>query len=124
MILTAIADLWGPIKTGIEDGLGLSSDAMHIHMGVALLLLFAWVTRRPLHDWRPWLMLLVVEVANEIIDMNQRAGSLERNWAASRHDLINTMFLPTLLVLYYGFRHWRSLRRPDVIDTPAETPAE
>ena len=120
--LTAIADHWGPIKTGIEHSLGLSSDAMHIHAGVALLLFFAWVTRRPLHDWRPWLMLLAVEVANEIIDMNQRAGSLERNWDASRHDLINTMFLPTLLVLYYAWRRWR--QRSDPIGTPAETPAE
>jgi hypothetical protein len=122
MILTAIADLWGPIKTGIEDSLGLSSDAMHIHVGVTLLLFFAWVTRRPLHDWRPWLMLLAVEAANEIIDMNQRAGSLERNWASSRHDLLNTMFLPTLLLLYYAWRRWR--RRSGAIGAVAETPAE
>src|SRR3546814_2223282 len=67
-----------------------------------LLFFFAWVTRRPLHDWRPWLMVFAVELANEIIDLNQEFGSIERNWNASRHDLINTMFIPTPLVQYYG----------------------
>src|SRR3546814_17340369 len=67
-----------------------------------LLFFCAWVTRRPLHDWRPWLMVFAVELANEIINLNQEFGSIERNWNASRHDLINTMFIPTLLVLYYG----------------------
>lgn len=122
MILTEIADIWGPLKTGVEKGLGLSSDAMHIHVGVALFFFLAWVMKRPLHDWRPWLMLLIVEFSNEIIDMNQRAGSLERNWIASRHDLVNTMFVPTLLVLYYGFRHWR--QHSEFMHRAAETPAE
>ncbi|MBK5264088.1 MAG: hypothetical protein JJE34_02460 [Alphaproteobacteria bacterium] len=122
MILTKIADVWGPIKTGFEDSLGLSADAIHIHVGVALLLFFAWVTRRPLHDWRPWLMVFVVELANEIIDMNQKAGSIENNWHASRHDLLNTMFIPTLLVLYYGFMRWQqhTATAAQAMEIPAE----
>ncbi|MCF8709713.1 hypothetical protein [Rhizorhapis sp. SPR117] len=122
MILTKIADMWGPIKSGFEHSLGLSADAIHIHVGVALLLLFAWVTRRPLHDWRPWLMVFVVELANEIIDMNQKAGSIENNWIASRHDLLNTMFIPTLLVLYYHVGRLR--QRTVMLRQAARTPAE
>src|SRR3546814_2321401 len=102
MILAKLASVWGPLKTGFEKSVGLSADAIHVHVGVMLLFFFAWVTRRPLHDWRPWLMVFAVELANEIIDLNQEFGSIERNWNASRHDLINTMFIPTLLVLYYG----------------------
>lgn len=122
MTLTDLASFWGPIKIGFEKSVGLSPDALHIHAGVALLFLFAWVTRRSLHDWRPVLMVFLVELANEIIDMNQAAGSLENNWLASRHDLMNTMFLPTLLMLYYRFRRRR--QRSAMIRRAAETPAE
>src|SRR3546814_20604470 len=95
----SLACVWWPLKTGFEKSVGLSADAIQVHVGVMLLFFFAWVTRRPLHDWRPWLIVFAVELANEIIDLNQECGSIERNWNASRHDLINTMFIPTLLVL-------------------------
>src|SRR3546814_13185188 len=88
MILAKLASVWGPMKTGFEKSVGLSADAIHVHVGVMLLFFFAWVTRRPLHDWRPWLMVFAVELANEIIDLNQEFGSIERNWNASRHDQI------------------------------------
>lgn len=118
MTLTDLAAIWGPFKDGFEASMGLSPDAVHIHAGMALMLFFAWITRRPLHDWRPWLMVLGVELANEIIDLNQKAGSLESNWPASRHDIVNTMLLPTLLVLYYGLRQWRQVRQAR--EQPAE----
>lgn len=107
MTLTQVAAIWGPIKIDFERALGLSPDALHIHAGVLLLLLFAWAMRRPLHDWRPWLALFLVELANEIIDMNQQTGSVESNWPASRHDLINTMVVPTMLLVYYRLRRVR-----------------
>src|SRR3546814_18670501 len=64
MILSKLASVWGPLKTGFEKSVGLSADAIHVHVGVMLLFFFAWVTRRPLHDWRPWLMVFAVELAN------------------------------------------------------------
>lgn len=121
MILTQIAEGWGPFKRALETSLGISSDAMHVLVGMLLLLGFTWITRRPLHDWRPWLMVFSMELVNEFIDLHQRGGSFERNLTVSARDLVMTMFLPTLLLLYHRFRHWR---RPDVIGTPAETPAE
>src|SRR3546814_12667931 len=102
MILAKLASVWGPLKTGFEKSVGLSADAIHVHVGVMLLFFFAWVTRRPLHDWRPWLMVFAVELANELIDLNQEFGSIERNWNASRHELLHTMFIPNLPVVYYG----------------------
>src|SRR3546814_1166299 len=69
MILAKLASVWGPLKTGFEKSVGLSADAIHVHVGVMLLFFFAWVTRRPLHDWRTWLMVFAVELANEIIDL-------------------------------------------------------
>src|SRR3546814_14340380 len=123
MILAKLASVWGPLKTGFEKSVGLSADAIHVHVGVMLLFFFAWVTRRPLHDWRPWLMVFAVELANEIIDLNQEFGSIERNWNASRHDLITTMFIPTLLVLYYGALRLRAqmAATKEEVRTPAES---
>src|SRR3546814_17215756 len=84
MILAKLASVWGPLKTGFEKSVGLSADAIHVHVGVMLLFFFAWVTRRPLHDWRPWLMVFAVDLANEIIDLNQEFGSIERNRSDER----------------------------------------
>lgn len=122
MVLTEVASVWGPIKIDFEKALGLSPDALHIHAGVLLLLLFAWAMRRPLHDWRPWLALFAIEFANEIIDMNQLAGSVESNWPASRHDLINTMVVPTILLVYYRLRRRR--QRAAMIHRAAGVAAE
>src|SRR3546814_21052964 len=98
MILAKLASVWGPLKTGFEKSVGLSADAIHVHVGVMLLFFFAWVTRRPLHDWRPWLMVFAVELANEIIDLNQEFGSIVRNWHASRQYLNHPLFIPTRLL--------------------------
>src|SRR3546814_17597341 len=94
MILAKLASVWGPLKTGFEKSVGLSADAIHVHVGVMLLFFFAWVTRRPLHDWRPWLMVFAVELANEIIALNPELGSIERNWHAHRQYLYNNLFTP------------------------------
>ena len=109
MILSEIATIWGPIKQAFEKSIHLSPDAVHIHVGVGLLFFFALIFRRPLHDWRPWMAVFLVEGINEIIDLNQKFGSTENNAVESLHDLVNTLFLPTLLVLYYRYRHRREL---------------
>src|SRR3546814_13851615 len=54
MSLAKLSSVWGPLKTGCEKSVVLSADAIHVHVGVMLLFFFAWVTRRPLHDSRPW----------------------------------------------------------------------
>src|SRR3546814_5032740 len=100
MILAKLASVWGPLKTGFEKSVGLSADAIHVHVGVMLLFFFAWVARRPLHDWRPWLMVFAVELANEIIDLNQEFGSIERNWNARSEE--HTSALQSLMRISYA----------------------
>lgn len=112
MSVTDIAIFWGGIKTAVEDYFDLSADALHVHVSILLLLFFALVTRRRLYHPLPYLLLFVVECMNEFIDMNQPVGSIESNWPASRHDILNTMFLPTVLILLLRWRN-RSIMRPD-----------
>ncbi len=114
-MLEKIAIKWGGWKSAAEQFFGLSPDAMHVHVSILLLLFFALVTRRRLYNPLPWVLLLVVELTNEFIDMNQPWGSVESNWPASRHDILNTMFLPTVLILVLRWRN-RSFMRPDPHD--------
>ena len=122
MILTEVSEIWGPIKHAVEKSIHLSPDAVHIHVGVALLFFFAWATKRPLHDWRPWMMMFLLEGINEIVDLNQKYGSTENNVGESIHDIVNTLFLPTLLLLYYRFRHRRQQAEMErqALEQPAE----
>lgn len=113
--VTQFAVFWGGMKTRIETKLGLSADAMHVHLSILILLFFALVTRKRLYHPLPWLLTLAVELCNEFIDMNQPVGSIESNWPASRHDIMNTMFLPTVLLVLLRLRN-RTRWRPDPQD--------
>ncbi|PZU56924.1 MAG: hypothetical protein DI547_15270 [Sphingobium sp.] len=104
MSLADLAMVWGPVKVQIEYVLGLSSDAVHVHVSVLMFLFFALVTRRRLSHPMPWLMVLGVECLNELVDMNQPFGTIENNWPASWHDIKNTMFLPTMIMIVVALR--------------------
>jgi hypothetical protein len=105
MTLTDVAIAWGGCKTAVELFLGLSADAMHVHVSILLLLFYALVTRRRLYHPVPWLLVLLTELINEMIDLNQPTGSIESNWPASQHDILNTMFLPTVLIVLLRLRN-------------------
>lgn len=90
---------WGGLKHGVERALDLSPDAMHMHVSVLIFVFWTLVLRTRYEDLRPWLLTLLVECANEAIDMSQPGGSPEANWDATRHDLINTMIAPTIILV-------------------------
>jgi hypothetical protein len=99
MVPEDIVKWWGALKRDVELFLGLSPDAMHIHMSVVIFVAWTLILRTRYEDWRPWLLTFLVECANEAIDMSQPGGSPEANWDATRHDLINTMIAPTIIMI-------------------------
>jgi hypothetical protein len=105
MPLTGVAMKWGGVKLAAERFFGLTADAMHVHVSILLLLFFALVTRRRLYHPMPWCLLLLTELVNEFIDLNQPSGSVENNLPASVHDMLNTMFLPTVLIVALRLRN-------------------
>lgn len=115
MTLADVATVWGGWKFAAEQFLGLTADALHVHVGVLLLLGYALATRRRLYHWLPWLLVVATELVNEVIDLNQPAGSVENNMPASVHDVLNTMFLPTVIVLLLRWRN-QSFLRPEPHD--------
>ena len=92
------------VKAWLVETLGLPRDALHIYIGLAILLGVAALFRLSLRDWRPIAAVLLVAMAGEawdLIDSHSRGRGLR--WANSWHDLWNTMLWPTILVLLARF---------------------
>lgn len=91
---------WMGLK-GLAEAVAVQKDALHIYAGFLIQVLAALLFRRPLGHWLPWVAVLGVELANEAMDFRfgEEARYQEWQWLGARHDLINTMILPTLLLL-------------------------
>lgn len=98
-LLQPQAARWAQVKLTLGDLFGLSPDVLHLHAGMLVLCIAALVLRRSPLTWRPWLVLLVLECLNELADlMLEGMGSAEATVGAGLHDLVNTMFAPTILL--------------------------
>ncbi len=88
-------------KDALELLVDLSPDALHVHLSLIVLFGIALLLRQRPDNWRPWLVLLVLEVVNETNDIlhhSMRVPLDDR--AAALHDLLNTMFWPTMLLIF------------------------
>jgi hypothetical protein len=105
------------LKDLISAYTGLEKDALHIHAAIFLYFAAMAVFRRGRASGLPWLIVLLLELANEAYDVrhNWVDGA---DWAlsGSAKDLWNTMLWPTVLLLIG--RHTRWFERP-----PAPEPA-
>ena len=89
-----LAALWHAFITWIGDGTGLPDTILHIHAGMAVLLV-ALGTLVPL-SW-----VAVAEGANEVLDRIE-FGSWR--WADTLSDVGNTLFWPTVICLAVRLR--------------------
>jgi cell shape-determining protein MreD len=88
------------IKLYLIDLVGLSRDALHVYVGLAVFLVAAILMRRPMSDWRPLAAVFLVAIAGETWDLIERlAPGQAPFWAGNWHDLWNTMFWPLALFL-------------------------
>ncbi len=79
---------------------GLSRDALHIYVGLSVLLIAAFVLRKPLQSAVPWLCVVAIATLIELGDMRDDIMSLGYwRWGESLHDFVNTIFWPTVLWL-------------------------
>ncbi|MGJ7542283.1 hypothetical protein [Variovorax sp. LT1R16] len=87
-------------KLVIVSATGLSKDALHLYAGLSVFLIVAAITRKQIASWLPWSMVFAVAVTAEFLDMRDDVLSLGYwRWAASLHDLVNTIFWPTVFFL-------------------------
>jgi len=86
------------IKLIIVSTTGLSKDALHIYAGLAIFFIAVIILRKPLKSTTPWLVILAFAVLAELIDMRDDFLSLGYwRWHASLHDILNTLFWPTVI---------------------------
>lgn len=100
--LPALTDNWRNLlfdKWWLSERLGITDDGLHMHGGLLMLMLAAWLLRHPPWSWRPWLVVAVVETLNEIYDMLQHTA--ESTLRASAHDWWMTMCWPTVILFVF-----------------------
>ncbi len=100
MTLIEIASLFEDRKLSIIEASGLGKDALHIYFGLALFLLV-----RLLWRWRggwivAWLAVVAMACGGEWLDMTaEHSRSTIQPDAAHWHDIWNTIFWPSVLLL-------------------------
>jgi hypothetical protein len=83
-IVADAAHWWIGYKTWLINHIGLTNDAMHVHFAFLILIMTAVLIRK-----RP----------DEYADLTGNAPG-EGTIKASLHDIYNTMFWPTMLLLF------------------------
>jgi hypothetical protein len=88
------------VKFWLVENAHLAKDALHIYVGLALLLGSALVFRWPLRSFKPWALVFAATLIGEAWDMIDRirmglAQFPSGNWK----DVWNTLFWPTVLTL-------------------------
>ena len=98
------------LKIGALGSLGVSKDAAHVYVGLIVFLGTAAIFRRSIRAWLPWCAVLGVALFAEALDARDDISELGR-WRvwASMHDVVNTLFWPT--VLFFLARFSRLLTR-------------
>jgi hypothetical protein len=95
----------------LGDGTGLSDTVLHIHAGMAVLMLARIVTRRSLGSLVPLSVVVVAELFNEVMD---RLYYGSWRWPDTLGDIANTLFWPLVICLGIRLRPMigrRGLRR-------------
>ena len=98
-----IADAYNRFIVWIGDGTGASDSLLHVHAGMAVLLLARVISRRSLATPIPFAVVCVAEFGNELMDRVHNGTWL---WADTSLDIVNTLFWP--FVLMVGLRLRRS----------------
>ena len=90
---------WYKVKMFIEHASIITSDALHVVIGVGLWVLAAVVLRRRLTDWLPWLVVLAAVLFNETVDLwVEQWPDAAMQYGESAKDVLLTMLLPSLLM--------------------------
>ncbi|MBJ7439813.1 MAG: hypothetical protein JHD35_12410 [Sphingopyxis sp.] len=100
MTLIEIASLFEERKLSIIEASGLGKDALHIYFGLALFLAVRLLWRWQRGWIVAWLAVVAMACGGEWLDMTaEHSRSTIQPDAAHWHDIWNTIFWPTVLLL-------------------------
>ena len=88
------------VKLFLVSLTGLSKDALHVHVGLGTMFGAAMIFRREFRSLLPWLVVLGAALCGEMLDMYDDLISPGYwRWEMSVHDIANTLFWPTVLLV-------------------------
>jgi hypothetical protein len=100
--LAQLPDWWIGAKDRLAHAFFLSKDAMHIHIALVIMVVTALVLRKRFDSIWGWLAVLLAELFNEYCDLSRmQPGDIGLD--ASIHDIYNTMFWPTMFLVFGRF---------------------
>lgn len=103
-VTAAAMDDWFDVKALVEQLSGVSRDALHIYLGVAVQLFVAALPRQSLARGWPWLAALVAASANEWYDLHFATWpDVTQQRMESVKDMLTTLAIPTVLLLIARF---------------------
>jgi hypothetical protein len=92
-------------KIHVLSFFNVSKDAMHVYIGLSILLLWLLFTRKPLSSLKNLIPVITVAIFMEVFDLRDDFTSFGRfRWDASLHDIINTMFWPVVIIFFSKLR--------------------
>ena len=92
-------------KIHVLSFLNISKDAMHVYIGLSVLLLWVLFTRKPLRSLKNLIPVILAAMVMEVFDLRDDFSSFGRfRWDASLHDILNTMFWPVVIIFLSRFR--------------------
>ena len=91
---------WLGLKAVAAD-VGLDKDALHIYAAFVIQVGAALLLKRSLSNWLPWAAVFAALTVNEYLDIFHGAETEVHSWQlwGSVHDVVNTMILPTAMLL-------------------------
>ena len=101
-------ELYEGITFAIQDETGASDSLLHVHAGMAVLLVARILTGRSLATPIPFLVVCVAALANEVLDRITHGLWRPRDTAL---DLVNTLFWPFVLMIGLRIRRSREAKR-------------
>lgn len=114
--LQLLVEHWVSYKIWLIDTVGLTNDAMHVHGALLILCVSAILLRRRPDSLWCWLIVFLAELFNEYADLRGAAPG-ESTIDAALHDIYNTMFWPTFILILGRFLFPRKNR--DVVNPVA-----
>jgi len=96
------------MKPVLVELLGLSKDAIHMHVGFASFVLVILITKKSASSFRVLIPGFILSLFMEFMDMrDEHYLGRNPNIVATIHDLINTNFIPVIICLMARMKRLR-----------------
>lgn len=91
------------IKLHVLSFFHLSKDAAHIYIGLMALFLWVLLAKKSIGSEKSLIPVFIIGVVMEFFDLRDDLNSLgHMRWGASFHDILNTIFLPIVIVFIFN----------------------